>query len=235
MSDYELGRDLQDLRSRLERLEHGCDCHGRHGPGHHGRPEQPSAWPGRPVPYEPSAGFVVHSTEVGVDVEKKPILWKAEKAFKTPPVFAGLLGFGPHYQFDSAQMVTWGCQPEPLILYVTWNGGGTEEFYRLANQSFSKMRVMDPNTGVTSAKCIYSAQLIASGRGQFANFNYPPPSFFGTMRSSGGAALGYFGSYIDVKCHDNKPFNIFKDFDPGLYDLISGGTWYLTGGNIDRC
>jgi hypothetical protein len=82
---------------------------------------------------------------------------------------------------------------------------------------------------------VYSAQLIASGRGKFNNFNYPPPSFYGTLRNAGGAALGFFSEYISFNCGDNKPFNVFGKFAPGLYDIINGGTWYMTGGNVDRC
>lgn len=230
MSDYELGRDLQELRSRLERLEHGCDCQ-----GYHGRPHE-SPWQlGRPGRYAEAAGLAAHSPEVGIDIERKPVLWKADKAFKMPPVFSGVLGYGPNLQFNAAQSQTWSCQPEPLILYVNWDGGGTDEFYRLSNQVFSIMRVLDPNTGVTTATAIYSAQLIASGRGKFHYVNYPPPAFNGTLRNAGGAALGYFGTYISVNCQDNRPFNIMQNFAPGLYDLVAGATWQIIGGRIDRC
>jgi hypothetical protein len=230
MGEYEVGRDLQELRSRIERLEHGCDHHS-HREGPHDAPWRP----GRPGRYGESAGFIVHSPEVGIDIQRKPVLWKADKAFKMPPVFSGLLGYGHHAQFDSAQSQSWGCHPEPLILNVTWNAGGTDELYRLVNQVLSIMRVRDPNTGATSASVVYSAQLIASGRGKFAQVNYPWPAFNGTLRNAGGAALSFFSGYIDFNCQDNKPFNVFGTYAPALYDLIAGGTWVLTGGNVDGC
>jgi hypothetical protein len=228
MSKYELGRDLQELRSRLDRLEQDC--------GHyHEKPDQSPWRPEHPGLYGKPAGSVVHSPEMGIDIEKKPVLWKADKAFKMPPLFAGLLGYGPQLMFDAVQSKTWSCTPEPLILYVNWTAGGTDELYRLVNQVFSVYRVMDPNTGVSTGSVVYSAQLIASGRGKFHYYNVPPPYFNGTLRNAGGAALGFFGGYIDFNCQDNKPFNVFGKFAPGLYDIINGGTWYMTGGNVDRC
>lgn len=224
MGEYEVGRDLQDLRSRIERLEHGCGCHGHH----HGQHDHPSH-------RATSVGRMLPSPEIGIDTERKPVLWKAEKAFKMPPVFAGLLGYGHHLQFDSAQSKTWGCTPEPLVLFVNWDHGGTDELYRLTNQVLSVYRITDPNTGTTTASVVYSAQLIASGRGKFARVNYPWPAFNGTLRNAGGAALSFFSSTIDFNCQDNKPFNVFGTFAPAIYDLVNGATWVLVGGRVDGC
>jgi hypothetical protein len=53
MSKYELGRDLQELRSRIERLESGYDCHETFDRPHES-PWRPGSRPGR---YERPAGF----------------------------------------------------------------------------------------------------------------------------------------------------------------------------------
>ncbi len=80
-----------------------------------------------------------HAAFSGVTADKPPVIWKPEKHEQLPPFIYSLLGLpllGP--QFDIApQSKTWTCTPEPNILYVRWYAGGTDEFYRLENQTFT--------------------------------------------------------------------------------------------------
>lgn len=230
MGEYEIGRDLQALRSRIERLESGHSG-GRERWQDHGEPAgHGSHYPAGHAPH----GISLHSIEAGVHPEKKPIVWKAEKNFKMPPFLSGMLGHGPHGRFDSAQSQTWPCHPEPLILTINWDAGGSDEWYRFTNQVFSIYRVTDPNTGITTASAVYSAQLIASGRAKSA-WNAGPCYFNGTLRNAGGAALSFFGDHYYINCQDNYPINIGSTFPPGLYDLVAGATWYTTGTRVERC
>jgi hypothetical protein len=230
MGEYEVGRDLQELRSRIERLESGCpDCRER-SPGYGDASHPGARHPGG----HRLSGLVHHSVEAGVHPEKKPIAWKADKAIKLPPFLSGMFGHGANVRYDAAQSQTWSCQPEPLILSVSWDAGGTDEYYRLTNQVFSILRVLDPNTGITTATAIYSAQLIASGRAK-NSWNAPPHYFNGTLRNAGGAALAFFGDHYWINCQDNYPFNIMGNFPPALYDLVAGATWNITGSRVDHC
>ncbi len=33
-------------------------------------------------------------------------------------------------------LTTWSCTPEPLIVTLIWDAGGTDEFFRLVDQQF---------------------------------------------------------------------------------------------------
>ena len=145
----------------------------------------------------------------------------------------------PHgVQADSAESQTWGCVPEPLILYVNWSNGSSDEYCRFANQSFSLMKFTDPNSGVTTAQYNYSAQLIASGKGHYA-WNSAPLGFALQIRDGGGGVLltgGGLSSDFWVNCNDDKPYIYGTVFNPGLYDLIKGATWQITGWqSVDHC
>ena len=48
-----------------------------------------------------------------------------------------VIGLPPTLKFDLSESQTWQCHPEPLILYVNWAAGGSDEFYRFQDQLFS--------------------------------------------------------------------------------------------------
>jgi hypothetical protein len=214
MSEYEIGRDLQALRSRVELLESGGQ--------------------GRRQTAGTSEG---HRAAAGLDAQKKPIVWKQTKGVLPPPFMHNLLRLPHGIQADSAESQTWGCVPEPLILYVNWAGGATDEYCRFVNQSFSLMRFTNPNNGVTTAQYNYSAQLIASGKAH-NTWDASPLSFSVQLRDGGGGVVLYggLGSNFWVSCNDNLIYGWGAEFNPGLYDLIKGATWQITGWqSVDHC
>lgn len=230
MNEYEIGRDFQVLRSRIEHLESVfCD-------------HSPMAW------MRNSGTYATHDLSAGVLRDREPLLWKPEKKMQFPPFLYGLLGVPERLaQFDIfPESKTWTCQPEPLILYVNWNSGGSDEFYRFQNQVFSIIRVKEPNSGHISCTATYSARLVASGRAK-THYNPPTNSFSGgfagtsqfriTLRSAQGSSLGLYvsPSYV-IFCQDNYEFVHYWDFNAGLYDLVAGATWEVTGAQtVDRC
>jgi len=207
MSEYEIGRDLQELRARVELLEGGGPCRKRAKGTSEG-----------------------HKAEAGIDPQKKPIAWKQSKGVLPPPFLHNLLRLPHGIQADSAESQTWTCVPEPLILYVNWAGGATDEYCRFVNQSFSLLRFTNPNTGITTAQYSYSAQLIASGKGHYA-WGASPLYFSAQLRdASGGVVLyGGTGSNFWISCNDNLIYGWGYEFNPGLYDLIKGATWQISG------
>jgi hypothetical protein len=168
MGEYEIGRDLQELRGRVEALEGGHHGHGvsRLGPGR-------------------MAQFAVAP---GIDAATAPIKWKQTKDAHLPPFANRLLGLHPSSRLDSAVSHTWSCTPEPLIINVIWDAGGTDEFFRLVGQSFTILKATDPNTGITSASASYDATLISSGKA--SNVNHFPFYFEITLRNAQGGSLG---------------------------------------------
>src|SRR5262249_11867895 len=151
-----------------------------------------------------------------------------------------LFGYPPTVQFDIApQSKTWNCVPEPLIVFVNWDAGGTDEHFRLSDQVFSIIRVTDPNTGIVKATAIYSARLTQrSGRsidyaGGYQGPPYVPayyagPSFFVTLTAAGGAGLFTYFARFSVVCGANYMVNFSSDFSPGLYDLVTGARWEMS-------
>ena len=149
MNEHEIGREVQELGSRLERIEASL----RVKPGYGGvNGDRGSSR------YHKSSGGVA---------EKKPVEWKLKKGDPLPPLLSSLMRL-PHLPVskfdDPPQSKTWSASPEPLILIVNWSGGGSDEFFRLVNQTFSVTKWTDPNTGVESAVETYAATRIASGR-----------------------------------------------------------------------
>lgn len=220
MSEYEIGRDLQDLRRRVEALEGGAHGHGAERPAK-GRMEKFRVAP-------------------GIDSQIAPIAWKPRKDAHLPPFANRLLGLHPTLKLDSAESQTWSCTPEPLIITVNWDAGGTDEFFRLQNQSFTILRATDPNTGVTSASGTYEARLVASGMANNVNNLSDGPLFFDiTLRNAQGGPLGspgaYPGNIVWVSCRDNRDLSIGGAFNPGLYDLVAGATWDIPGFRVHRC
>jgi hypothetical protein len=135
MNEYEIGRDLQDLRSRIEALEGGAHGHGANRFAQ-GSMERLAVAP-------------------GIDAHAKPIVWKQHKDAQLPPFANRLFGLPPTLKLDSAVSHTWTCTPEPLIVTVNWDAGGTDEFFRLVGQTFTILKATDPNTGITSAAATY--------------------------------------------------------------------------------
>jgi|HubBroStandDraft_6_1064221.scaffolds.fasta_scaffold402757_2 hypothetical protein len=216
MSEYEIGRDLQELRSRVEVLEGGA-------PGRK-----------RTAAVGTSEG---HRATAGVDAQTRPITWKQTKGVLPPAFTHGLLRIPHGIQADSAESQTWGCVPEPLILNVTWAGGATDEYCRFVSQWFTLLKFTNPNTGVTTAQYNYSAQLIASGKAH-NTWNASPLSFSAQLRDAGGGVLLYggAGSNFWVSCNDNVIYGWGAEFNPGLYDLIKGVTWQIVGWqSVDHC
>ena len=232
MSDYNIGRDFQELRSRVERLERYWEQQG----GLLGAAK---------------AGVAAHRLSGGVDQQKEPILWKAEKHSHLPPFMNSLLGLPAGLKFDLApESKTWHCYPEPLILSINWDAGGSAEFYRLQDQLFSVIRVTDPNSGITTATANYTATLVASGKAKSHEVTAPGPYpgsgvslglstsrfDFRLLDAVGGALNLYDGSLYSISCNDRYPFNQSWNFNPGLYDLVAGANWQITGiQSVDRC
>jgi len=225
MSEYEIGRDLSDLRCRVDRLE--------------------SALGGDRLPIQASAGVAVcHAAISGVAADKPPVLWKPEKHEYLPPFIYSLLGLPlvTDPQFDIApQSKTWTCHPEPLILNVTWFAGGSDEFYRFQNQSFTLIKYTNPNSALVTAQAIYSATLVASGRGQsrpYSTSGFISRSVFHIIlrNAQGATLLSFFGPGYSIDCRDNYVVSWTWNFDAGLYDLVSGATWAIQGAQqVDGC
>ena len=233
MSSYEIGRDYQELRSRIDRLEAflGGD---------------------RAIPSERGVGVLTgHGASAGVEPHEAPLIWKAEKHAKLPPFVNGILGLPLEIKFNlPPESKTWTCKPDPLILYVNWplpypikNQTYSEEFYRLQNQSFSIIRITNPNTGEITCTAVYSAQLIASGKGKSAGYysgvgpTVTTSNFELSLKNAQGATLKLLTSpKYSIVCNDNQPFVQSWEFTPGLYDLVAGATWQIVGNQrIDHC
>lgn len=235
MKKYKLKRELQALQSRIEHLE-GVLCN-------HSSDES--------IKHEGICA--VHDISAGVALHREPLLWKPEEQMQLPPFLHGILGVPERLiQFDiKPESKTWTCKPDPLILSINWNGGGSDEFYRLQNQVFSIIRITEPNSGHISCTAIYSARLVASGKAKSHYFAPPPPGPYAstttgyyplsqfkiTLRSAQGASFGlYATSGYSISCQDNYDFVHTWDFNAGLYDLVAGATWEITGTQtVDRC
>jgi hypothetical protein len=212
MSEYEIGRDLQDLRHRVEALEGGALGHGAKG-----RMERFAVAP-------------------GIDLRTKPIIWKPKKDEHLPPFANRLLGFPPSLKpYHAPVSQTWSCTPEPLIVTLIWDAGGTDEFFRLVNQSFTILKATDPNTGITSASAIYEANLIASGKAENPEAFYMEISLLNAQGGPLGSPSIYPGNSVFVSCRDNRPFSVSGAFNAGLYDIVAGAHWYFTEFWVQRC
>ena len=250
MNEYEIGRDFQMLRSRIERLEsvfgeHLTDARMRHV--------------GISAPHDTSAGVAPH---------REPHHWKPEKPMQLPPFLHGFLGVSerlaqPNLLFNVLpESKTWTCQPEPLILSVNWPPagpwyapipGGSDEFYRFQDQSFSIIRITEPNSGHISCTANYTARLVASGKAKTFFFQQPvtpygsasSSGFFTTfsqfkivLRGAQGSILGTpsLSNSYHIECQDNYWFIHSWDINAGLYDLITGATWEVIGAQtVVRC
>jgi hypothetical protein len=217
MNDYEIGKDVQDLRARLEQLEAGLN----------GRSEQN---------FKAGRGASAHHGVSGGLSDAPPEHWKLEGKERIPPFAASLLRlpFPLPSRFDAPpQSRTWGCTPEPLIMTVFWSGGGTDEFFRLVNQTFSIFKWTNPNTGKVIATATYAATLVGAGRAhtQFNSTNFMEV----TVRAARGTPLQVIGKNFSVACNENSLFIISAEIDPGQFDLIGGATWSNTFNFIQPC
>ncbi len=215
MSEYEIGRDIQELRGRLDRLE-GDSRGGPCGPG------------------RSNLGTGRHFSSGGIS-HHEPARWQLKAGERLPPILLSHLGlpFPPVQLNAPLDSTTWPCHPEPLVQTVFWSDSGRDEFYRFVNQTFSFMRWTNPNTGEVSASVTYSATKIASGKAQ--NYYTSFHNMAIAVRNSGGSPIFNFGDDIWVHCNDNTLFTISRPIDPGLYDLIGGATWEIHYSGILRC
>jgi hypothetical protein len=219
VSEYEIGRDLQDLRRRVEALEGGAQ--------------------GREAKGKIEKFRVLPET----DPQMKPLIWKQKKGELLPPFLNRLLDFHPTLNLDGAQTQTWTITPEPWIINVNWDAGGTDEFCRFVGQQFTILRATDPNTGTTSASGWYEANLIASGLA--TNIHDAPLSFNINLRNAKGGYVGWPGtpgsfSTFSVNCRDNLYFSMGGGFNPnppgpGLYDLVAGASFDIPSARVHGC
>lgn len=219
MNEHEIGREVQELGSRLEQIEASL----RVKPGYGGvNGDRGSSR------YHKSSGGVA---------EKKPVEWKLKKGDPLPPLLSSLMRL-PHLPVskfdDPPQSKTWSASPEPLIFIVSWSGGGSDEFFRLVNQTFSVTKWTDPNTGVESAVATYAATRIASGRAHTV-VGQSAANFQLILREPGGTPVGVYNDGFWVNCNENDLFLISHQFNPGLYDLVTGVSWNLSYSGIGRC
>ena len=219
MSEYEIGRDLQDLRSRMEALEGGARGHGAHRLTT-GQMERFHFAP-------------------GLDAQKAPVVWKQHKDAHLPPYYNRLLGFPPTLKLDAAVSQTWTCTAELLIITVVWSGGGTDEWFRLTGQTFTIVKATDPNTGIVNAAATYEARLISSGKASNTNQQWGPLYFNITLRNAQGGPLAYpgppQGNIVWAGCHDNTDVTIGGSFKPALYDIVAGATWDIPNFRVGGC
>jgi hypothetical protein len=217
MSEYEIGRDIQDLRSRLARLEANsgikpdCGC------------------------VEDRGASMVHQASTAV-ADAAPLEWKLEKGARFPPFLLGLLGVPLHSErpFDAPpQSKTWGMATEPWIHTVNWSGGGSDEFFRLVNQSFSVLKWTTPGTGAVNSVATYSGTRIASGRAKTASGS--TANFSMNVKTSGGTPLLLYTIPFYVACNENDLFIASSRMDPGQFDLVAGASFSTSYSGIQRC
>jgi hypothetical protein len=183
---------------------------------------------------------VRHNITTGPDPEKKPILWKQGKNEFLHPLMYKALGIPRGLPLDGAVSKTWSSVPEPAICTVIWDGGGTDEFFRLQDQSVTIFKYTNPNTGTTTCTASYSATLVASGKARINTaVDYPFGYFIMALKNAAGAVLvelPHDDFVYNVNCNDNRSFLYQKDVDPGLYDLIEGFHWWVDGSfRVFRC
>ena len=219
MNEHEIGREVQDLRSRLQRIEMslgvkpGCGCN------------------------DGDRGATRHHESSNDLAQKKPVEWKLKKGDHLPPLLSSLMRIPLHQVStfgDPPQSKTWGLAKEPWILIVNWASGGSDEWFRLVNQTFSVTKWTNPNTGIQSAVWTYSATRIASGRAQTVP-GQTVTNFQTILNGPGGGPVGVYNDAFWVNCNENDLFLISREFDPGLYDLVVGCSLNTSGSNIARC
>jgi hypothetical protein len=220
MNEYEIGRDYQELRARVEGLEK------RNEQGMLSRSAVQGRTPDR-----------VAAT---IDRKMEPLLWKAEKKTSFPPFVNRSMGLPSTHEFDvRPESKSWPAK-DPLLLFITWAAGGQDEFYRYENQMCSIFKFTDPNTGAVTANATYSAQLRASGKAQ-SGFTYLVGRNTSVLvltlhDASGGPLMTFQNQRYSIDCDTNYSINEYWPFNAGLYDLIAFPTWGVAGPqSVDRC
>ena len=215
MDAYQVGRDIQELRSRVERLEAG-----------------------QPITRDQRDAVGVASTiQASVNRDKRPMLWKHEKAATVPAFVHGLLGLAPDVRIEAAESKTWPGSPDPTIFWVTWSNGSTDEYFRLINPLFSVIRY--DSGGGQKATATYQAQLVAAGKAYSGNGSiadlFDIERIFVRMTDSMGLIIWNFDDFFTINCNDNKYLIIRRDFPPEFYDNVTGANWSFAGGRVGRC
>ena len=220
MNEYEIGRDYQELRTRVEGLEK-CNEQGM---------RSTSAVQGRTPDRVPAT----------IDRKVAPLLWKAAKKTSLPPFVNRSLGLPSTDEFDvQPESKSWPAK-DPLLLFITWATGGQDEFYRYENQMCSIFKFTDPNTGAVTANATYSAQLRASGKAQ-SGFTYYVGRNYSWLEltlhdASGGPLMTFQTQQYSILCNTNYAINEYWSFNAGLYDLVAFPTWGVAGPqSVDRC
>ena len=214
MCEDQTGRDLQELRSRVESLEasmRGPACMGGRGTGIAEVGEK----------YYSSANIITNT---------KPLTWQAEEYSAVPPMFNALFGLPVDAKIERAQSKSWAVVPEPLIQNVFWSDGRVEEYFRLQNQLVTLTRFTDPTTGNLAAVANYTATVVASGRAK-PNPNIQPNHmvFNLNLQNAQGGFLYEIRSIFAIGCHDNRPFGVGGRFYPDLYDVAERFHFFFSG------
>jgi len=105
MNEYQIGRDLQDLRSRIDRIEAGV----------HGNHEMDDRY---------GLGHASASTLMGA-VSGKPIAWEQPKAYPLPAFVTGFLNVEPALLQTLADVQTAGPQPNSMGIHLRDGAGGS--------------------------------------------------------------------------------------------------------------
>jgi hypothetical protein len=206
------GHDLQELRSRVERLEATLAspaCMGTHGTG------------------IAQVGEKYYSA-ASISADTKPMTWQADEPSRVPPLFKAMLGLPLHAQIASAQSKSWAVIPEPLIQNVRWDDGRIEEYFRLQNQLVTFTQFTDPTTGMPAAVANYTATVVASGRAKPAT-STTSMVFVLDLQNAQGGFLFEIRSPFAIGCYDNRPFAVGGRFYPSLYDIANGFHFYFDG------
>jgi hypothetical protein len=208
------GHDLQELRSRVERLEATLaspTCMGRRGTGIAEVGEK-------------------YYCAASISSDTRPMTWKADEPSHIPPLLKYTLGLLPHAQIQDAQSKSWTVIPEPLIQNLTWSDGRVEEYFRLQNQLVTLTRFTDPTTSMPAAVANYTATVVSSGRAKPDN-NIPRNflTFNLHLQNAQGGFLYEITSIFTVGCYDNGPFAVGHRFYPSLYDVADRFHFYFSG------
>jgi hypothetical protein len=206
------GHDLQELRSRVERLEATLaspGCMGAHGTG------------------IAQVGEKYYSAAI-TSPNTKPMTWQADEPSRVPPLFKAMLGLPLHAQIASAQSKSWAVSPEPLIQNVRWDDGRIEEYFRFQNQLVTFTQFTDPTTGSPAAVANYTATVVASGRAKPAT-STTSMVFVLDLQNAQGGFLFEIRSPFAIGCYDHGPFAVGGRFYPSLYDIANGFHFYFDG------
>ena len=218
MNEHEIGREVQELGSRLERIEASL----RVKPGYAGvNGDRGSSR------YHKSSGGVA---------EKKPVEWKLKKGDTLPPLLSNLMRL-PHLpapKFDDP--------PQRRLGPFTRAVDSHRQLVRRRIRRILSARQSDL-LGYEVDRSEYRRRV--GGRdlcrdthslGQGAHPRWPVRANFQLiLRGPGGTPVGVYNDGFWVDCNENDLFLISHQFNPGLYDLVTGVSWNLSYSGIGRC